>query len=587
MAKKNKTYVFNEMGCKDLNELGINYSKSFRLAIDDIFTNTKKLLKFVKYNDKKLVKDVVSIITDCKYKNNVATFLIYLFCNDKRVVINGEALSFKGLVYRLRVNGENHKAIYAFMEDLGISKTYANEKIDPYLYADAYYIEKNIHDPFTYEYLTTYFEFDYVESLRSFISNIFISDEERFRRAVKIVKNPRFCMILAHKVGFKSVFQMRNANCPIFDAIKNLVCEFDEIELYKIVSDTFFFWLLENFDKYTYKKTAKKIFKELVALKKLYEKQKKNSTFFERIDLASNLYDCYINFVIEFKNGNISVKKKYDDQAFTPDKPYCNTFITIDYMKNHTVKLKSSNFEKNNDLDDYPLENDSIEEAEASDEIIIKKHISEKELLMQEKFLRKQRGFSKFSIFTSCLFLIFLLAYKLIEMIMNNEALRNVLDNTSFIVFISVSLSSTAISLFLLILASLGINNCDNCLFIVRSERQEIKLTRKIELKYSKMKENEDIYYKKGMKKNYIFSIITSILLSSVSCMMAVFVILILSKLNIMFLDIDTKNKILLYPIGIAFGLIYSIILKKKGVLSSILLFIIGFLSAFVMALVI
>ena len=89
------------------------------------------------------------------------------------------------------------------------------------------------------------------------------------------------------------------------------------------------------------------------------------------------------------------------------------------------------------------------------------------------------------------------------------------------------------------------------------------------------------------MKKNYIFSIITSILLSSVSCMMAVFVILILSKLNIMFLDIDTKNKILLYPIGIAFGLIYSIILKKKGVLSSILLFIIGFLSAFVMALVI
>ena len=133
-------------------------------------------------------------------------------------------------------------------------------------------------------------------------------------------------------------------------------------------------------------------------------------------------------------------------------------------MKNHTVKLKSSNFEKNNDLDDYPLENDSIEETEASDEIIIKKHISEKELLMQEKFLRKQRGFSKFSIFTSCLFLIFLLAYKLIEMIMNNEALRNVLDNTSFIVFISVSLSSTAISLFLLILASLGINNCDNCL---------------------------------------------------------------------------------------------------------------------------
>ena len=82
MAKKNKTYVFNEMGCKDLNELGINYSKSFRLAIDDIFTNTKKLLKFVKYNDKKLVKDVISIITDCKYKNNVATFLIYIFCKD-------------------------------------------------------------------------------------------------------------------------------------------------------------------------------------------------------------------------------------------------------------------------------------------------------------------------------------------------------------------------------------------------------------------------------------------------------------------------------------------------------------------------
>ena len=47
----------------------------------------------------------------------------------------------------------------AFMEDYGISKTFATEDDNQKLAVDAFFIENNFDDPFTIKYLNTYYDY--------------------------------------------------------------------------------------------------------------------------------------------------------------------------------------------------------------------------------------------------------------------------------------------------------------------------------------------------------------------------------------------------------------------------------------------
>ncbi|MCR5114013.1 MAG: hypothetical protein K6A63_08770 [Acholeplasmatales bacterium] len=47
-----KPYIFNENEYTDLNSLAIAYKENFDLGVEDIYKNTKKLIKFVKANTK-------------------------------------------------------------------------------------------------------------------------------------------------------------------------------------------------------------------------------------------------------------------------------------------------------------------------------------------------------------------------------------------------------------------------------------------------------------------------------------------------------------------------------------------------------
>ena len=96
MAKKG--IVFNETEYLTLNDLGNAFAQNFELAINFVMDNTKKFIKFIRKIDKSKAKEVADIITTCKYQNNVITFIIYLFCDDKKVVINGQELTFKAFI---------------------------------------------------------------------------------------------------------------------------------------------------------------------------------------------------------------------------------------------------------------------------------------------------------------------------------------------------------------------------------------------------------------------------------------------------------------------------------------------------------
>ena len=162
-----KPYVFNSVEYNDLNSLALAYKENFDLGIADIYTNAKKLVKFLKErtNNKDRVKNLVDILALSKYKNNALTFVIFDFLDIKEVVINGASISFQefiGIVKR-NPNVENNIA-FSFIEDHGITRCY--ERMDPTNkhFKDMYFVERYFDHEFSYKYLTTLFEYEAKES---------------------------------------------------------------------------------------------------------------------------------------------------------------------------------------------------------------------------------------------------------------------------------------------------------------------------------------------------------------------------------------------------------------------------------------
>ncbi len=345
-----KPYIFNGSEFNDLNSLALAYKENFDLGVQDIYQNPKKLVKFLKErtNNKDRVKNLVDILALSKYKNNALTFVIYDFLDIKEVVINGETITFDELIgiVKRNPNVENN-IIFAFIEDHGITRCY--ERMDPTnkCFRDMYFVERYFDHEFTYKYLSTLFEFEYKESFEAKVKSIIIEKEECFRRATKLMKTDEFMLWISRKYGFKEAIKIANEKNPVFYSLKLLKSEIDEDELTKIVSDSFFWWLYDNFDKYEYTKKAVLIQKKLIDIKKEYsgylqriEKKDINKVSFDNLmDISRSLYLSYLDFVYYFKDGSIQVNKRIEPRKYIFDKPYCYTYITEDFMKGKVIKL--------------------------------------------------------------------------------------------------------------------------------------------------------------------------------------------------------------------------------------------------------
>ena len=347
-----KPYEFNGDLYYDLDSLAKAYIDNFELGIEDIYVNAKLLIKFVKSmkKGKNYAKEIASILTYTKYKNNALTFIIYSFLDDKKVYINGKEFTLKLFIDSLKLYPDKYNILMAFMEDYGISKTFATEEDNQKIAVDAFFIEKNFNDPFTIKYLNTYYDYQIIESLNARISTIAVNGEECFRRATKVAFNEDFQLGIAHKLGFRAAIDMHNEVNPIFKAVKLLKekKETEEEYLKKIITDTFYWCLLDNLDKYEpLKKEAKPTFKRLVQLKKEFDKYQKmiaerkitDISLDYLADVSRSIYLNYLNFVTLFRNGKIRVKVRFSENAYSFDKPYCKTYITADFMKGHIVKL--------------------------------------------------------------------------------------------------------------------------------------------------------------------------------------------------------------------------------------------------------
>lgn len=597
-----KIYLFNNEQYNSLNELGIAYSQDFELGLTDVFSNTKKLIKFVKSIDKKLAREVVSIITSCKYKNNVLTFLIFNFCNDKRVIINGEQYDFRLFVDKLKTYGAKHKAIYAFMEDCGISKTFGVLNTEPNLTRDAYFIEKNINDPFVYDYLTTYYQYDYVESLHSFISNVFIYNDERFRRAAKVFKNDRFELILSHKVGFKEVFELRYSDMPVFKGVKLLIGEFDEKDLKKLLDDTFYWWLWNNLDKYSMKKEAKKaIMPSVKKVKKAYAEYERDPKLLAYIDICEELYELYVDFVEFMKKGLIKVKKKYDQELYVLDKLYCNTFISTDFMKNNAVKLQRDNIETPVEIDTDDDVNEANESTEEKVDPIDLLNEDDEEFtpvsnrMSKKEIKREDRRISRLKRYANCS-MVFIVLFAVICAVI--FALGNVLEQLKDaigLVELIIVLAASFVGVILCGVAKFRIAKTEDALNdIVALDKyadRKVELSAVQERAYIKLKENEESIKQKAKRTHRIITAIINTCLAVVSAAIGIYLFTFLSDSVSLFADwdesyINNNIRIIYLLVAPVLGLGYGILRKKKGAITALLMILLAIASVLVLSLV-
>jgi len=596
-----KIYLFNEIEFTSLNELGIAYSQDFEVALNDIFSNTKRLIKFIKSINKKLAKDAVSFFTTCKYKNNVLTFLIFNFCEDKRVLINGNPYDFRKFVDTLRAYGDKHKAIYAFMEDGGISKTFGVLNTEPNLTRDAYFIEKNINDSFVYEYLITYYQYDYVESLHSFISNVFIYNDERFRRSIKVFRNERFQLILSHKAGFKEVFELRHSDMPVFKAVRLLINEFNEKDLQKLLDDTFYWLLWNNLDKYSFKSEAKKsinpVVKKIKKAKGDYDHDPKLPAY---IDICEELYELYVDFANLMHNGLIKVKKKFDQEMYALDHLYCNTYISLDYMKNNPVKLQKDNINNPNSAHDFNISSDDLKDDDINPidllnedndeiEVFVSKKMSKKEIKREEKRINRLKRFTTSSVLFLALFAVVIGALFILEVASPKFA-----DALSLIQY-AIVLVFAFVGIVLAVATKFNVGKTDEALSDIvalgRLTDKNVRLTPQQEKAIIKFKENEN---NNLIKAKRIHRAATTVILTIVAFVSAATAICAfsLSSGSMGFpkdwANAYTDNKLNFIYLMVAplAGLAYGILRKKKGFKTTLLMIIIAFASVFLLSLV-
>lgn len=586
-----KPYVFCDNQYDDLNGLALAYKENFDLGVEDIYANSKKLVKFLKErtNNKDRVKNLVDILALSKYKNNALTFVIFDFLDIKEVVINGKTVSFEEMIDMLKRNPNvENNILFAFIADHGITRCY--ERMDPTnkKFKDMYFVERYYDHPFTYKYLTTLFDFEVKEAPESKVKSIIIENDERFKHATMLMKTDNFQLWLAHKYGFKEAIKVANDKNPVFYSLKLLKSEIEDDELRKILADSFFWWLYDNFDKYEFGKKSSLILNKLFDIKKMYseylvriEKKEINKVSFDNYaEISRSLYLSYLDFVYYLKDGSVSINKKYDQNKYLLDKPYCFTYISEDYMRGKVIKLYKAEDDSatidnkiNDEFNDKPL--DIIE---GNDEEIF---------IRQGKYISSDSRFSSFSAFVSFLTIALFslgIALNKLEFEDKYKDIESSFSLFNIIFGIAFGVIALGVSIFVALYENKRENNLADYKFYLNANTKDyISLVQ--EERYYKVKSDLVNIKKTILDRKKLFTVILGGVLGI--CLALISVVLVALALNFVkqgkFIEAYSKVyvKLLIIFVPMLLGMLLGLFKRKNPFLIFIyILMVIGFVFA-------
>lgn len=595
-------YVFNQESYDDLSSLSKAYIENFDLGMDDIYNNTKELVKFIKsrISDRSKVKRYINILAETKYRSNALTFLIFEMSEHKDIVIAGVKMDLLTYLQALRENPDPaNNILFAFLEDGGITKTFRAQGADPKLCSHSRAIERNFRNPFTYKYLVAYYGYETKESLDGKVRSIAINGEECFRRFSSLASSEAFLISLAHKAGFTDVIEAVNDENPTFISLKllNKTRETEEEYLRRIVDNSFFFWMVDNFDKYDYKPKALKIHKRFVEIKKEYDSYKdqiqarkiSSISFDNYIDISKRLYENYLYFVSAYQNELISVKKKYDAERYDLNKPYAKTYICQDYMQGKVVKLYSEHPEVQQKIN--PLTGEVIEEVrnidplddvsnDAPDLVLPEDKKKEYDIKRQKKNLLGQYGFANVSIIIGLILLIPMILMVVFYKFLNSGSgkIGSLASNYGIILNSYALYISLGLMAFLFLAGGLS---------MLANKKSQYALK-----KYDNLVNNinpkdfypeEKILYnqeKESLKKQSFkaFSLPTffvqvglGVALSYIALFLVASITVLVPSLGVFSLKVTNTECLLVTGLGLIFGILFGMIFQKKNAIMSVL----------------
>lgn len=612
-----KNYIFLNNEYENLNDLAIAYKENFNEGINDIYANTKKLLAFVKSRTKN--KDRIKAVKDniylTRYKNNALTFVIFELLDVKEVIINGKSITFKEFIELIKENPDKDNALFAFLEDHGVTRCF--ERLEPTMtyFKDMYYVERYFDHDLTYKYLCSLFDYDIKETLENKFISISIQNEECFRRASKYVKTDEFLLGVAHTYGFEAAINIARERNGLFYALilfkNDKRNDIEEDQLRRIVEDSFFWWLYDNFTNYNVKGKACNVYVRLRDIKIEYDNYTKKTvgpvrvSFDYFMNISRSLYLCYLEFVYYYKKGLIVPNnKKVTVSEFELDKPYCRTYIAENYMKGRVIKLYNPKPQVEEptinpltgeeivrdeqvdiNLDDTSDET-PIDEISLADEDIYKK---------EKKLVNKTNRFASAIICFSVLSLIISLAGIAIIVIPDLkliyfENLKDVISLRSIILFSTFSVLGIISGAILKYFESRKLSALIDLKYLNSLSNGE-KISLEEEMHLYRLSQNEEKLKKLAFSNSRLFSTIGAVLLCVVQAYVAVILLKELSIVLTEALKLDILNyfnfkvyndkmiaKLLCYLVMPVLAIPFAFFKKKRGTKFALLLVLLTFI---------
>ncbi|MCR5350550.1 MAG: hypothetical protein K6E20_06140 [Acholeplasmatales bacterium] len=590
-----KPYLFNGENYNDLNSLALAYKANFELGVNDIYNNSRKLIKFVKSQtkNKDRIQNVIDDLTYTRFKENALTFIIFEFLDVKEVIINGVPLKYDDFINELKVNPKSkNNILFSFLADHGITRCYKRLEPDKKIFKDSYYIERHYNEPFTYEFLTRIGDFEIKEQPEKKLKTIAIQNEECFRRATKTINQTDFMLAVAKKYGFKEAIKIIKEKNPVFYTTKLFKDEMDDEESRRLVSDGFYWWLLDNYKNYVAKKKAIKVINRLNIIKNEYEayQNKIKSNEISKIaldyycDVSRKLYLCYLDFVHYFRNGLICVNKNVETQPFNLDKPYCKTYICEDYMKGRVIKLYQPSQRqepKYNVLTGELIEGEEEIQEFNIDDVSTDEPVDELQTIEDDSIYKSEikivKANSRFTIFSIILSFVFLaisacgLIVKMIDVKDPNKIIKAFKDGYSFIYTVAGISASLVLLLFAIIYAV--------CLDKKEDSYNDYRYYKKANLKEEldlkqesvvyKIENNLDKLKKKILRSYKIFGSLVTIVMALSATICGIIISGVLSGLIDNLIDIKTLENLIYMLIVLVVPVVLSMLFgrkKKKGI---------------------
>ena len=583
-----KPYVFNENEYTDLNSLALAYKENFDLGVKDIYTNTKKLIKFVKANtkNKERVKAVVEDIALSKFKNNALTFVIYELLDIKEVVFNGKVITFEQFIALIKQNPDKNNALFAFLQDHGVTRLFERQEPTLKYFKDMYYVERNWDNDFTYKYLSSLFDYEIKEALDKKISSIAIQNEECFRRASKLVRTDEFLLGIAHTYGFKEAITLVKEKNGVFHALKlfknDSKADTEDEHLRRIIDDTFYWWLYNNYQNYTAKGKAKQVISRLNRIKteysaytkKMKSKEIAKITFDYYADISRRLYLVYTDFVYFYRAGLITPNKKVEASKYELDKPYCRTYICEDFMKGRVVKLYNPN-KDNGSINVNPLTGEEIKQEEQNTAVLI-----DDVLDSVLKNINATKGFaavsSLFAIgFLFAAALMFVVSKMKVEPSPSVDRILSVYTMTNIIIGAAAAVLTFIFAIVLYILEVKREKAIENFRYLKEANTQKVLTIHEEEKVFNLSSDIDNIRYLVSRENKVTAFIVTLLFSVAASVSALLFVCTLSTRVDfIKFADAYSNiiAKILVFAVPAVFGAILGFTVKKKGLIFVLLM---------------